>query len=189
MRCRHAVHHDLLGATGGRNYSTSGAHTEAIYAAPVDLGDKAILGSRKILSATVLIVVLYLVDEFRGMLQTHAHSNALGFDVNTRGIEVTIYVTCRVARGEDDGAAESAPGVGFDTYHLVLLHDETIHACLEVYFTATTAYGFAHVLNDAGQFVGTDVRVRVAQDGCRCSVLAEYVENLLHVAALLATCV
>ena len=120
------------------------------------------------------------------MLKAYSYSDALGLDVNARGIEVAVYVACRMSCSQDDGAAEGTSCIGLYTYNLILLHDEAVHACLEVYFTATAAYGLAHVLNDARQLIGTDVWVCIAQYGGRCSVLAEYIEYLLFATAFLA---
>ena len=51
---------------------------------------------------------------------------------------------------------------------------------------ATVQDGIAHGLNDPGQLVRADVRMRVYQDVRRGSVLAKHPQNLLHVAPLLA---
>ena len=95
-------------------------------------------------------MILYLVDEFGGVLETYAHGNALGLDVYSRGVEVAVYVACRVTRGKDDGATEGTSVMGLYTHDLALLDDEAIHACLKVYLTPATTNRLAHILDDAG---------------------------------------
>ena len=91
-----------------------------------------------------------------------------------------------MARGQDNGAKERLARVGFDTLHLVALNEQGVHACLKMHFAAALKNGVAHVLDDAGQLVGADVRMGVHQDGGGSTVLAEDVEYLVHIAALLA---
>ena len=59
---------------------------------PGHMQNKRVLGSRKILAAAVATVVLYLVDQLGGMLQSHAHSNALGCYLYMLVMEVAVYV-------------------------------------------------------------------------------------------------
>ena len=52
--------------------------------------------------------------------------------------------------------------------------------------TAAAQYGAAHVLNHTGQAVGAYVGVRIGQYGFTGSVLAEYVQYAVRIAAFLA---
>ena len=47
--------------------------------------------------------------------------------------------------------------------------------------------GVTHVLDDARQLIGTDMRMGIGQDGRRGTMLTEHVQNLLYRAALLGT--
>ena len=64
MRGRHTIDHNLFGTTGSGYYGTTRTHAEAIHTAPVHLSDKAILGCGQVFAASVLVMILYLVDEF-----------------------------------------------------------------------------------------------------------------------------
>lgn len=46
---------------------------------------------------------------------------------------------------------------------------------------------FAHVLDDGGQFVGTNMRVRFVEDGVGCSEEMEELHHALHVASFFGT--
>ena len=120
------------------------------------------------------------------MFKAYAHRNTFSLDVNARGVEVAIYIACRVPSGKDDRTTKDTPSVSFYTYYTITLHDEAVHAGLKVYLTTAAAYGLTHIFNHAGQLIGTDVRMRIAQYRCRRSVLAEYIENLIHITTLLA---
>ena len=69
------------------------------------------------------------------------------------------------------------------------MYDECIHARLEVHFTSTTQDSVSHILYDAWQLVCAYVRMGIYQDGGRCAMLTEHVEDLLHIASLLAASV
>ena len=54
------------------------------------------------------------------------------------------------------------------------------------HFAATIDDGVAHVLDDAGQLVGSNMWVRIGKDIRVGAVLAEHVQNLVYAATLLA---
>ena len=70
-------------AAGRRYHETTRTHAEAIHAPSIHLSDKAVLGGREILASAILVVILDLVNEVRGMLQAYTHGNALGFYLDT----------------------------------------------------------------------------------------------------------
>ena len=74
----HSVYHQLLRTRCRWNHETARTHAETIHTTPIYLGNKAVLGSRKIFAPAVPVVILYLVDELGRMLQSHAHGDSLG---------------------------------------------------------------------------------------------------------------
>ena len=72
------------------------------------------------------------------------------------------------------------------TNHAVTFQQQTGHLRLKMHLTTTSDNGVAHVLDDARQLVGTDMRMGVGEDVRRGAMLTEHLENLLDVATLLA---
>lgn len=70
---------------------------------------------------------------------------------------------------------------------LLLFDDQCIHPCLEVYFASTFNNRIAHILYHPWQLVRADMRMGVYQNGRRSTMLAEYIEYLVHIPALLAS--
>ena len=120
------------------------------------------------------------------MLQTYPYGDTLGFDGHPVGIQPAVYVACRMSCSQNHRTVESLSRIRFNACYLVVLDEQGIHACLEVHLSATGEDGVSHVFNHPRQLVGSDVRMRVYQDRCACSVLAEHVQNLVHAATLLA---
>ena len=76
--------------------------------------------------------------------------------------------------------------LGFNAFHLPLLDDQCVHPGFEVHLTATFDNRMTHVLYHPWQFIRTDVRMGVHQDGGGSPVLAKYVQYLVHVSPLFA---
>ena len=70
--------------------------------------------------------------------------------------------------------------------HAVTFQQQTGHLRLKMYLATTSDNGVAHVLDDARQLVGADMRMGIRQDVRRGAMLTEHMENLLDVATLLA---
>ena len=70
------------------------APPEAINTTSFYLGDKTVFGCGEEFSTSVLVVILYLVDQFCRVLKAYAHSNSFGLDVNTRIVEVSVNIAC-----------------------------------------------------------------------------------------------
>lgn len=183
----HAIDHYLLWAAGCWHHETTWAHAEAIDAPALYLRDEAVLRSWEVLSTAFFGVVLYLVDAVRRMLQAHAHSDALGLYLHPVMCQPTIDIAGRMACSQYDWPLEHLARMGFDAHHLIIMYDECIHARLEVHFTSTTQDSVSHILYDAWQLVCAYVRMGIYQDGGRCAMLTEHVEDLLYIASLLAT--
>ena len=82
---------------------------------------------------------------------------------------------------------EGAICFGLDANDLIFFDNQVRHTGLEMHLAAAVDDGVAHVLDDAGQTVGTDVGMGIGQDIGGGAVLAEHVEYLLGIAALLGT--
>ena len=59
----HSVYNYLLLTSCSRDYEATRAHTERVHSPTLDLSNEGIFGSRKILSTTLLVMILNLVDE------------------------------------------------------------------------------------------------------------------------------
>ena len=88
---------------------------------------------------------------------------------------------------QDDRSTESLSSIGFNAHHLFLLDDDGIHASFEMHLTTTFQNGVSHVLDDTRELVRTDMRMGIHEDGSACSMLAEHIQNLVHIATLLAS--
>ena len=89
---------------------------------------------------------------------------------------------------QDDGTEECLVATT-NAFNLVPFEQNGIHLGLEVYLAPTTDDSVTHRLNDIRQFVRTQMGMGVCQDAGTGSMLAKDIENLLHIAALLASCV
>ncbi len=181
----HAIDNELVGTAGSRYDGAARTHAEGIDAATVHLRDKRIFGGRQVLAPTLLAMVLNLVDEFRRMLQTDTHSDVLCLDLDALRIEITIDIAGAVSSRQDDRTHECLIATT-NALHLVIFEQNSIHLRLEMHFATTSDDGLAHRLDDARQLVGAEMRMGVCQDACAGSVLTEHVQDLLHIAALLA---
>ena len=148
---RHTVDHNLLRARGRRNNKATGTHTERINTTAIYLSDKGIFGCGQIIATAILIMILYLVNQLTGMLQTHTDGQALGLYLNTGLHQIAIDITSRMTRGEDDGTHESGmehgtwsmkiaifcrlSGFGLYTHHSAVCDDETCHPGLKMHLT------------------------------------------------------
>ena len=95
------------------------------------------------------------------MFQTYSYGDAFGFYLYVVGGQPAIDVAGRVAGSQDDRTEECLSRVGFDALYFIAFDEQGVHTGLEVNFAAALKDGVAHVLDDAGQFVGADVRVCV----------------------------
>ena len=121
------------------------------------------------------------------MLQTHSHSQSFSFDRDTLTEQMAVHITGRMAGGQNDRSLENPSGVGFDTFHLAFVHNQAVHAGFKMHLTSALQDGVAHILNDAGQLVCSDMRMGIRQNGCTGSMLTEHIQNLVHTAAFLAS--
>ena len=124
------------------------------------------------------------------MLQTHTHGTALSLDMYVALNEQTVHVASRMARSKNDGSVKSQFTAclqvnSLNSRHALTFHHKTRHLGLEMHLAATFYDGVAHVLNDARQLVGADMRMSICKDRSACSVLAEHIEDFVHVASLL----
>ena len=100
---RHSVDDNLLRTGSCRNDKASGTHAEGIDSAAVHLCDKGIFGSWQVMPTTILIVVLYLVDEFTRMFKAYTDSQPFSFNLNAGLVQIAIDIAGRMSSSKDDG--------------------------------------------------------------------------------------
>ena len=88
---------------------------------------------------------------------------------------------------QDDRTEECFARIRLYSFHFSLFDDQCIHPCLEVYLTSTFNNRIAHILYHPWQLVRADMRMGIYQNGRRSTMLAEYIEYLVHIPALLAS--
>ena len=121
------------------------------------------------------------------MLEPHAHGQAFHLERATRGVQVAVNVARGMPRGQYHRTPVFAAVACRNAKHATFgIGYQTVGARLEMHLAATGQYGVAHVLDNARQAVGADMRMCVAQYPAVRAVLAEYAENAAHVAAFLA---
>ena len=131
-------------------------------------------------------MVLYLIDQHCRMLQTDTDCNAFRFNRHMIRSQPTIYISRRMSGCQYHGSEKSLSCICFDTFDFIVLNNQCIHSCLEMYFSATFDNGVPHIFNDTWQFVCSDMRMRIHQYRSRSSMLAKYVQNLIYIPSLLA---
>ena len=151
---------------------------------------KTVLGCRQILAAPVPVVVLYLVDKLRRMLQAHTYGYAFRLNLYLRFGKVAIDITRRMPRSENHGATECHLRTTGNAHRLNAdnhagADEKACHLGLEVHLAATFYNSVAHVLNHLRQLVGADMGMGVGKNGCRCTMLAEHIENLFYASTFL----
>ena len=139
-------------------------------------------------------MILYAVDEFGGVLKSHANRQPLCLDLDATLGEIAIDIARTMTCGKDDGPTERELLAALNTLSLnahdgVALKEETGHASEMMHLTATSQYRVAHVLDDTGQAVGANMRMGIAENIHRSPMLAEDIQNFFYITALLTACV
>ena len=132
-------------------------------------------------------MILYLVNQHGRVFQTDSYRNSFGFYLYAVIIQPLIYIPCGMPGSQNDRPFESLSGICLYTCDFVFFYDKGVHSCFEVHFTATFYDGIPHVFNHAWQFVRTDVRMGIYQDGGTGPMLAEYIQNFVHIPPFLAS--
>ena len=139
----HAVDHYLVRTGGSGNDESSRTHAEGIDTTTVNLGDEGILGGGKILSPTLLVVILYAVDQPGGMFETNTHGKSLCLDFDATVGEIAIDIAGGMSGGKDHRTAEhplltTLNTYGLDTHHGVAVKQQTGHAGLVMNLATTS---------------------------------------------------
>ena len=102
----HAIDNNLLFICSCRNDKTTRTHAKTIHPTTINLRHKGIFCSRKILSPTILIMVLYLIYQFTRMFQTHTDSYSLSLYLYLCFIKIAINITCTMSCCKDNRTAK-----------------------------------------------------------------------------------
>ena len=192
----HSVDHDLLLIGGCRDHETARAHAEGIDAESsafdLHLGGKGILCGRKIFASSLRVVVLDLVYQVLGMLESYSHGKALGLDVDCLAVQHAEGIPCCVADCKNHGAVELNFFACFcvlcdNAGALVFFYDQVRDLGLEAHLPAVRDYRVAHGLDYLGKLVGSDVRMGIVEDGLGGSELDERCKDLGVLPSLLAS--
>ena len=73
-----------------------------------------------------------------------------------------------------------------DSLYFPVFYKQVIHTCFKMDFPSTLQNGVPHVFYNLRQFIRTNMRVRIRQNGGAGSVLAKYIQYLLHIAPFFA---
>ena len=114
-------------------------------------------------------MILYLVDESRGVFETRSDGYSLCLDLNLRIIKICIYVASRMASGQYHRSAilpflTCGKAHGLDAHDGTGVDDETRHLRLVMHLAAGVDDSVAHGLDDAWQLVGANMRMGVAKN-------------------------
>ena len=104
-------------------------------------------------------MILYLVYQGGGVLQSYAYGNAFSFDLYIVGGKPAVYVPGGVTGGKYHRTEEGLAGIRFNTFDFILFYEQGVHARFEVNLATALDDGAPHVLDDARQFVCAYVRV------------------------------
>ena len=88
---------------------------------------------------------------------------------------------------QNNRSFESLSGICFYTCDFVFFYNKGIHSCFEMHFTTTFYDGIPHIFNHTRQLVCTDVGMGICQDGGTGAMLAEYIQNFVHIPSLFAS--
>ena len=158
----HAVHHNLFLIGCRRNHKTSRAHTEGIHTSSVNLSHHRILCSRQIFAPTLFRVILNLINQMRGMFQSHTNSNSLGLDLNLCLSQIAIDITCRMTCSQNHRTTILL--ISHAAHHLVAIKNQLRHLGLEMYFATTINNSISHRLNHLRQAICADMWVGISQN-------------------------
>ena len=125
----------LFRSAGSRNDKAAGTHTETIYSSAFCLCYKAVFSSGQVFAPSILIMVLYLIDQHCRMLQTDTDCNAFRFNRHMIRSQLTIYISRRMSGCQYHGSEKSLSCICFDTFDFIVLNNQCIHSCLEMYFS------------------------------------------------------
>ena len=189
----HSVGYRLF-RTGSRGDDESaGTHTERVDATSLYLCHERVFGRREILSLSVLVVILYLVDQVRRMFQTNAYGNSFCFHLNAGSGKIAVNIACGVTGSKNHRAAERTLYAccvtvvdSFHTDNFVAFKQQAGHLCLEMHLASAGKNRVAHILDHTRKPVCPDVGMGIGEDGGRCAMLAEDIENLVDRSAFLA---
>ena len=121
------------------------------------------------------------------MLQAHAYGKSLGLHLYVFVMKIAIDIACRMTRGKDYRRGKELALATTYATHLVVLYNERSHLRLEMHLATTREDGLAHVLDDTGQAIGADVGMYINEDVGVGTVLNEDTQDLVAIAALLAS--
>src|SRR5574344_531410 len=147
----HAIYNNLLFISSSWYNKATRTHTETIYTTSINLCYKRIFSSRKILSPTVFIMILYLINQFAWMFKTNSYSNPLCLYLNFRIIKIAIYVTGTMTSGKDYRTMEFHLFLiiqrnSLNTNNFITFKDKTCHLRKEMNLTTTSNNSITHVL-------------------------------------------
>lgn len=115
----HAVYYNLMRTACGRNNKSSRTHTKTIDTTSFYLCHKAIFSGRQILSTSVFIMILYLVNQHGRVFQTYSYCNSFGFHLYTIVIQPPIHIPCGMSGSQNNRSFESLSGICFYTCDFV----------------------------------------------------------------------
>ena len=132
-------------------------------------------------------MVLYLVYQLTGVLQSHAHGNALRLNLNLCFSQISVNVSGRVTCGKNNRTPVLF--VGYAANNSLSTKNQLCHLRLKMHFATTADDGVSHRLNYLWQSVGSYMWMRIGQNSRRGSMLTEHIQNFVRVATFLAACV
>ena len=132
-------------------------------------------------------MILYLVNQHGRVFQTYSYCNSFGFHLYTIVIQPPIHIPCGMSGSQNNRSFESLSGICFYTCDFVFFYNKGIHSCFEMHFTTTFYDGIPHIFNHTRQLVCTDVGMGICQDGGTGAMLAEYIQNFVHIPSLFAS--
>ena len=140
-------------------------------------------------------VVLDGIDQGLRVFNAHTHRKGFGFQCPSFGIKQFKNIPCAVPRGEDQPMRSAS--VAFARCDVLPLHSvqRPAHSLnvdqprTEMHLPSCLANGLAHALDDLGQLVRPNVRMRLHQNRGVCTEVHQPFQGTADVTALVASCV
>ena len=130
-------------------------------------------------------MVLNLVNQMRGMLQSHTHRNTLCLNLHLSLSQIAIDITCRMTSCQNHRTAILL--ISHTTHHLVAIKNQLRHLRLEVHLATTIYNSISHRLNHLRQAICSDMRMCISQNSRRGTMLTKHIQDFFDITSFLTT--
>ena len=86
-----------------------------------------------------------------------------------------------------DGSHEFLSGMGANPNDFAVMYQQVVHARFKPHLASARFDLLTQLFDDTGQFIGSDVRMGIGQDGRACPKLTKYLQDAVHATPFFTT--